>query len=273
MKKYPYSLIINKDVFNIGPDILRTIRRTTPEETSWYEKSFLADATKYGPKLTTYTLKKRWPQTKKDYKKIHLGRILELKNHTSILFHKESSWRIEFLDSKGNVVDRCKRNDKREAIIQKIQIFIEKAYPHYAKSNFADRIAATLMSGFSNVWLGFVDISKEYLKPLCSENEIPKFFWDGGRELFFYDEELPYYTHQDSGLCFISSKVYSIDIEPFINDGEGNWLWLHRHIHDKRLHLRLLPKFKSEILSQLGALEIVFKAPLTESEMDHCWVD
>ena len=58
MKKYTYSLTINKAVFNIGPDILRTIRRATPEETPWYEKSFLADATKYGPKLTTYTLKK-----------------------------------------------------------------------------------------------------------------------------------------------------------------------------------------------------------------------
>ena len=267
MLQYPFSLIINKAVFNFGPDLLRTIRRATPEETPWYKKSFFADATKYGPKLTTYTLKKRWPQTHKDYKKIRLGRILELKNHTSILFHKESSWRIEFLDSKGNVVDRCKRNDKREVIIQKIKIFIEKAYPHYAKSNFADRIAATL------IWLGFVDISKEYLKPLCSEKEVPKFYWDGGRDLFFYDEDFPYYTHQDSGLCFINSKVYSIDIEPFINDGEGTRLCLHRHIHDKRLRLKLLPKFRSEILSQLGALEIVFKAPLTESDMDHCWVD
>ena len=168
MKKYSYSLIVSNAVFNIGPDILRTIRRAAPGEASCYEKSFFADATKYGPKLTTYTLKKRWPETPKDYKKIRLGRILELKNHTAIVFHKESSWKIEFLDSKGNLVDRCKRNDKREAIIQKIKLFIEKAYPHYARSNFADRIAATLMSGFSNVWLGFVEISKEYLQPLCS---------------------------------------------------------------------------------------------------------
>ena len=272
MKKYPYSLIVSNAVFNIGPDILRTIRRAAPDEASCYEKSFFADATKYGPKLTAYTLKKRWPETPKDYKKLRLGRILELKNHTAIVFHKESSWKIEFLDSKGNVIDRCKRNDKREAIIQKIKLFIEKAYPHYAKSNFADRIAATLMSGFSNVWLGFVEISKEYLQPLCSENEKPKFYWDGGSELFFYDEDLPYYTHQDSGLCFIRSRAYSVDIEPYLNEGEGNWLWLHRHIHDKRLRLKLLSEYKHEIISEFGALEIVFKAPLNESDIDHCWV-
>ena len=195
-----------------------------------------------------------------------------MKNHTAIVFHKESSWKIEFLDSKGTVSDRCKRNDKREAIIQKIKLFIEKAYPHYARSNFADRIAATLMGGFSNVWLGLVDISKEYLQPLCSENEKPKFYWDCGSELFFYDEDLPYYTHQDSGLYFIRSRAYSVDIEPYLNEGEGNWLWLHRHIHDKRLRLKLLPECKSEILSEFGALEIVFKATLNESDIDRCWV-
>ena len=120
MKKYPYSLIISNAVFNIGPDILRTIRRAAPGESSCYEKSFFADATKYGPKLTTYTLKKRWPETPKDYKKIRLGRILELKNHTAIVFHKDSSWKIEFLDSKGTVIDHYKRNDRREEKKQKI---------------------------------------------------------------------------------------------------------------------------------------------------------
>ena len=117
-----------------------------------------------------------------------------MKNHTAIVFHKDSSWKIEFLDSKGTVIDHYKRNDRREAIIQKIKLFIEKAYPHYAKSNFANHITATLMSGFSNV-------------------------------------------------C-----------------------------HDKRLRLKLLSEYKHEIISEFDALEIVFKAPLNESDIDHCWV-
>lgn len=161
---------------------------------------------------------------------------------------------------------------KEKPLFRKSNSSSKKAYPHYARSNFADRIAATLMGGFSNVWLGLVDISKEYLQPLCSENEKPKFYWDGGSELFFYDEDLPYYTHQDSGLYFIRSRAYSVDIEPYLNEGEGNWLWLHRHIHDKRLRLKLLPECKSEILSEFGALEIVFKATLNESDIDRCWV-
>lgn len=60
MKKFPYSLFITKVIFNIGSDILRTIRHATHKET-------------------------------KDCINIRLGRMLELKNQTAIVFHKKSS--------------------------------------------------------------------------------------------------------------------------------------------------------------------------------------
>lgn len=65
MKKFPYSLIISKVIFNIGPDILRTIRRVTHRET-------------------------------KDWINVRLGRMPELKNQTTIVFHKESSRKLNF---------------------------------------------------------------------------------------------------------------------------------------------------------------------------------
>ena len=65
MKKFPYSLIITKVIFNIGPYILRTIRRATHKET-------------------------------KECINIRLGRMLELKNQTAIDFHKKSSWKLSF---------------------------------------------------------------------------------------------------------------------------------------------------------------------------------
>ena len=155
MRKYPYYLYVQKTTFNVGPDIKRAIRRAKPEETDWYMKTQVADVGGYGPKLFEYSLKKRWPDNKKERKRIRLGRILELNNGTSILFHKTSSWRIEFLDVSGRIVDRCKRNDSYETKLLKIKLFIEKSYPHYRESNVADRIAATILSGFGEVWLEF----------------------------------------------------------------------------------------------------------------------
>ena len=114
--------------------------------------------------LIDYSLKKRWPDNKKERKRIRLGRVLELNNSTSILFHKTSSWRIEFLDASGRIVDRCKRNDSYETKLLKIKFWIEKSYPHYRESNVADRIAATILSGFGKVWLEFYKISKDYLE-------------------------------------------------------------------------------------------------------------
>lgn len=67
------------------------------------------------------------------------------------------------------------------------------------KGNFDDRVAATFMSGFSNIWLSFVEISEKYLNPLYSENETLKFYWIGGRKLFFMTK-ICLITHQESSL-------------------------------------------------------------------------
>lgn len=75
------------------------------------------------------------------------------------------------------------------------------------KGDFNDRVAATLMSGFSNIWLSFVEISEKYLNPLYSENETLKFYWIGGRKLFFYDENLSYFTSGKQSLPHLLSGI------------------------------------------------------------------
>lgn len=266
MKKYPYYLYVYKATFNVGPDIKRTIRRAKPEETDWYMNTQVANVGGYGPKLFEYSLKKRWPENEKERKRNRLGRVLELNNGTSILFHKTSSWRIEFLDANGKIVDRCKRNDTYEAKLLKIKFFIENSYPHYRESNIADRIAATILSGFEKVWLGFVDISKKYLLPLCKENETPALFWDLQDRVFVYDEELPYYENKDTGICHRIFAYYTFDWDYFEKEGQSNWYWLHRHRKDKRLRLRAVPEDGEFNPVRCGALEIIFKAPIVDPD-------
>lgn len=172
MKKFPYSLIISKVIFNIGPDILRTIRRVTHRET-------------------------------KDCINVRLGRMPELKNQTAIVFHKESSRKLNFQIQKTTRLITVSETINKMQLLKKI----EKAQLHYVKGNFDDRVAATLMSGFSNIWLSFVEIGEKYLNPLYSENETLKFYWIGGRKLFFYDENLSYFTSGKQSLPHLLSGI------------------------------------------------------------------
>jgi hypothetical protein len=270
MKKYPYCLYVFKSTFNAGPDLLKTIRRAKPEDTDWYKKTQIADVSGYGPQLFEYSLKKRWPETDKERKRIRLGRVLELKNGTKILFHKTSNWRIEFLDETGEVIDRCKRNDRFETKLLKIKQFIEAAYPHYQESNTAERIAATLLGGFGKVWLEFVDISKKSLEPLCDQHETPALFWDLQYRLFIYDEELPYYTNKDTSICYRVFSQYTFDWDYFQNQAKGNWVYLHCHKRDTNLKLKKMTAANSLDMATIGALEVIFKAP-TDDMDDHCW--
>ena len=270
MKKYPYYLNVLKTTFNAGPDLFKTLHRATPEDTDWYQKTQIAKVNGYGPQLFEYSLKKRWPNTEKERKKIRLGRVLELKNGTKIIFHKTSSWNIEFLDAANKIIDQCKRNDTYETKLLKIKHFIEGAYPHYKDSNVADRIAATILSGFGKVWLEFVDISKKYLEPLCVQNETPALFWDLHYRLFIYDEEIPYYCDKDTSICFRVFSQYTFDWDYFQNQSKGNWYWLHCHKHDSELKLKKIAASNSFDTASIGALEVIFKAPIDDME-EHCW--
>ena len=116
MKKYPYSLVVRKVIFCACSDLLGRLRQARPDETDHYKTVQVAPIKGAGPLLIEYSLKKRWPENDKDRQRQYLGRILQLQNGVSIVFHKKSSWRIEFRDAEGNIVDRCKRNDKAEAI-------------------------------------------------------------------------------------------------------------------------------------------------------------
>ena len=270
MRKYPYYLNVLKTTFNVGPDLLKTLHRATPEDTDWYQKTRIAKVNGYGPRLFEYSLKKRWPNTEKERKRIRLGRVLELKNGTKIIFHKTSSWNIEFLDAANKIIDQCKRNDTYETKLLKIKHFIEGAYPHYKDSNVADRIAATILSGFGKVWLEFVDISKKYLEPLCVQNETPALFWDLHYRLFIYDEEIPYYCDKDTSICFRVFSQYTFDWDYFQNQSKGNWYWLHCHKHDSELKLKKIAASNSFDTASIGALEVIFKAPIDDME-EHCW--
>lgn len=270
MRKYPYYLNVLKTTFNVGPDLLKTLHRAKPEDTDWYQKTRIAKVNGYGPRLFEYSLKKRWPNTEKERKRIRLGRVLELKNSTKIIFHKTSSWNIDFLDSANKIIDQCKRNDTYETKLLKIKHFIEGAYPHYKDSNVADRIAATILSGFGKVWLEFVDISKKYLEPLCVQNETPALFWDLHYRLFIYDEEIPYYCDKDTSICFRVFSQYTFDWDYFQNQSKGNWYWLHCHKHDSELKLKKIAASNSFDTASIGALEVIFKAPIDDME-EHCW--
>lgn len=270
MRKYPYYLNVLKTTFNVGPDLLKTLHRAKPEDTDWYQKTRIAKVNGYGPRLFEYSLKKRWPNTEKERKRIRLGRVLELKNGTKIIFHKTSSWNIEFLDAANKIIDQCKRNDTYETKLLKIKHFIEGAYPHYKDSNVADRIAATILSGFGKVWLEFVDISKKYLEPLCVQNETPALFWDLHYRLFIYDEEIPYYCDKDTSICFRVFSRYTFDWDYFQNQSKGNWYWLHCHKHDSELKLKKIAASNSFDTASIGALEVIFKAPIDDIE-EHCW--
>ena len=270
MKKYPYYLYVFKSTFNVGPDLLKTIHRAKPEDTDWYEKTKIAYVNGYGPQLFEYSLKKRWPETEKERKRIRLGRVLELQNGTRIIFHKTSTWRIEFLDAAGKVIDRCKRNDTYETKLLKIKHFIEASYPHYRESNTADRIAATILGGFGKVWLEFVDISKKYLEPLCGQNETPALFWDLQYRLFAYDEELPYYLEKNTSICYRVLSQYAFDWDYFQNQLKGNWYYLHGHKNDVNLRLKKIKPSDSLAMAFIGALEVIFNAP-TDDMDEHCW--
>ena len=271
MRKYPYYLYVFKSTFNVGPDLLKTIRRATPEDTDWYKKTQIAHVNGYGPQLYEYSLRKRWPETEKERKRIRLGRVLDLENGTKIIFHKTSTWRIEFLNAAGKVIDRCKRNDSYETKLLKIKHFIEESYPHYKESNTADRIAATILGGFGKVWLEFVDISKKYLEPLCSQNETPALFWDLQYRLFAYDEELPYYLDKNTSICYRVFSQYTFDWDYFQNQANGNWLFLHSHKCDANLKLRKITHTDSLDMASIGALEVIFKTPLVTPQGCYCW--
>ena len=169
MKKYPYSLIVRKVIFCACSDLLGRLRQARPDETDHYKTVQVAPIKGAGPLLIEYSLKKRWPENDKDRQRQYLGRILQLQNGVSIVFHKKSGWRIEFRDAAGNIIDRCKRNDKAEAIRQKIKNSLEDAYPHYKNFNLSERFVETLIKPFRDIWMDFVDISKKALSPLCED--------------------------------------------------------------------------------------------------------
>ena len=181
--------------------------------------------------LVEYCLRKRWPENKKDREKIPLGRILFLKDGYRIVFHKKSSWRIEIRDANGSVIDRCKRNDPPEAIREKIKSCIEKFFPQYREYNLSERFVETIIKPYRNIWKDFVDISKAALAPLCSESEKPYLFWEFGDHVFYFGDDLEYYAAKDSGLNWWSKASYRIDMEYFMSQGGGDWLWLHEHVN------------------------------------------
>lgn len=272
MKKYPYSLTVEKFFFCAGPDLLPRLRQATPEETGNYKTVKVAPIKGNGLMLVEYCLRKRWPENKKDREKIPLGRILFLKDGYRIVFHKKSSWRIEIRDANGSVIDRCKRNDPPEAIRGKIKSCIEKFFPQYREYNLSERFVETIIKPYRNIWKDFVDISKAALAPLCSEREKPYLFWEFGDHVFYFGDDLEYYAAKDSGLNWWSKASYRIDMEYFMSQGGGDWLWLHEHMNDKRLNRRPVRRgvddITEKVMALAGALQIVFKAPLSYGDPD-----
>ena len=261
MQEFPYILTVTTTVFNLGPRITETMRKATPNEAEHYHKMMVAQMNDYGPKLMEYTLKKGNRKPKERLKKYRLGRILKLKNGTSIVFHKESKWRIEFLDAKGFVLSRCKRNEKQDAIRKKIKTYIENSYPEYMDGNFADRVTDTILRGFGHVWLDFVEISKAYLKPLCSTEEEPDFFWDLGDLLFFYRSELPYYANKNSGVCHRKYQQYAFTLNSEIEKMQSQWQSLLKKFQNKEISLVEQPFKLIDDDSINTCLEIVYIAP------------
>lgn len=261
MKKYPYLLIVRKVIFCACTDLLPKLRQARPDETDHFETVTVAPIKGAGPELVEYSLKKRWPENDKDRKRQYLGRVLQLKNGVSIVFHKKSSWRIEFRDAEGNIIDRCKRNDKPEAIRQKIKDYLEDAYPHYKEFYLSERLVEMLIKPFRDIWMDFVDISKKALSPLSEESESPQLFWDMGDQVFFFEGDLELFTAKESGLCWFTRTKYSLDFEYFQDKGRGDWLWLHNNFKGKGLHIRPLRAADeiSDVLSKCGVFEILYK--------------
>mgnify|MGYP000010867123 FL=1 len=266
MKKYPYSLVVRKVIFCACSDLLGRLRQARPDETDHYKTVQVAPIKGAGPVLVEYSLKKHWPENDKDRQQQYLGRILQLQNGVSIVFHKKSSWRIEFRDAEGNIVDRCKRNDKAEAIRQKIKNCLEDAYPHYKNFNLSERFVETLIKPFRDIWMDFVDISKKALSPMCKGSESPQLFWDLGDQVFFFEGDLEPFTAKESGLCWFSRTKYTLDFEYFQDKGHGDWLWLHNSFKDKELHLKPIRSDNeiADVLSKCGAFEIVYNCKETD---------
>lgn len=95
---------------------------------------------------------------------------------------------------------------------------------------------------------------------------MPTVFWDLQDRAFIYDEELPYFSDKDSGICHTVFSCYTFDWEYFKKGGLNNWYWLHYHHKDQRLKLRHVPKTSEFDLARYGAFEIIFKSPFTDYE-------
>lgn len=262
VRRYPYALEIHKAVFCSGAELLLKIRPANPEETPNYLTTKVSSIPGRSPMLAEYFLRRRWPKTNRERRKQCLGRILILRNGLSIVFHKKSCWRIEIRDRDGLVVDRCRRGDSSEAVREKICLYLEKAYPDYKTFNLSERIVETIIKPGGDVWMDFVRINQKALKPQCRNGEVPRLVWDLGRQVFFFQGDLEPYTAPDSAVCWVRRMRCRFDFEAWMEKGGGDWLWLHNNLHDTELRVQTLKKSDemADIVSSLGAIEIVFRA-------------
>lgn len=71
------------------------------------------------------------------------------------------------------------------------------------------------MKPFRDIWMDFVDISKQALEPMCEEGESPQFFWEYGDHVFFFEADLETLAAKESGLCWFTLTKYRFDREYF----------------------------------------------------------
>lgn len=270
VRRYPYALDIRKAVFCSGAELLPKIRPATPEETPNHLTTKVSSMPNRAPMLVEYFLRRRWPKTNRERRKQCLGRILILKNGCSIVFHKQSRWRIEVRDRNGRIVDRCRRGDSPDAVREKIRLHLEKAYPDYKTFKLSERIVETIIKPGGDIWMDFVRINQKALKPWCRNGEVPRLFWDLGRQIFFFQGALKPYTAPDSAVCWVRRMRCRFDFEAWMEKGGGDWLWLHDNLHNTELRVRTLKESDemADIAASLGAIEIVFRAFSDDGQED-----
>ena len=259
-----YSLLVRKSTFCAVVDLLPHMRQATPDETGSWQTTKVAAVKGCGPELAEYRIKKRFAESKKDQQILPLGRVLTLKDGTSIVFHKMSNWQMEVRNAAGEVIDRCKRGDTKKTLRSLFKHHLLRVYPHY-EGFIADLFAYMILTPDRNFWMDFARIGKKRLNKLCDKDEKAYLFWDFGNELYFFQGDVELYSAPDSALYWFSRAEYLFDADYFQKEGKGDWLWLHEHMNDQKLklELRLAPdcdEFFEDLLSSCGALEIVFKA-------------